>query len=78
MLAWAGPPSSIPTDWSPDATQCAASNCGDSSALSRIILPNSGRDETVQLYSSENTQCLKNVFVMLSVEPNCVFTSIIP
>jgi hypothetical protein len=69
VLSW-DQPASIPAGWPAAVSSCSQNNCGDGTALSQMILPNSGRDEVIWLSNSAGS-CLRNVYVLLTVSPTC-------
>lgn len=69
VLSWTQP-ASVPAGWPAAVSGCSQSNCGDGTALSQMILPNSGRDEVVWLSNSAGS-CVSNVYVLLTVSSAC-------
>lgn len=67
-LSWTPP--DVYEGWPAAVSSCSQSNCGDGSTLSQMILPNSGRNETVWLAHPAGS-CLDGVRVLLTVSPDC-------
>lgn len=79
-LSWSPPsglpaPPAAPSSTTPTWPACGQQGCADGLRHSTLLLPNTGRDETVYLHTRFADRCIKGLFVLLSVAPDCILSS---